>query len=111
MNAKNIKYGQARVQFFALVSEVKDLFEKGYTARTIYEEFTGQEKITMSYRTFSRYVRTMIKKINKKSKIVKTEVSVQEKNEKQEAALKKFSAPEKKKGFGSGLHKDADEVC
>lgn len=112
MSDKNIRYGQARVQFIALMSEVKELFEKGYTAQNLYDEFRKSGKITMSYRTFSRYIRTMVKKITQKSKIIKAEETVQEnKNEKQEISVKKFSAQKKKKGFGSGLHKDADEVC
>ena len=79
----------------------------------------------MSYDSFARYIRIRIKNATNETKTSnktdKKEAPVKQQEKKQEQnlpALKKenkpkkvFSHPEKQEDFGSGLHRDADEVC
>jgi len=120
----SIKRGLARVQFIACHSEIVELLDKGYTVQNIYDDFVKSKKITMSYRIFAKYIRIRIKNAGEEtvkriiSKDIQEKSQDKQENKKpkieekpQEKPVRVFSTPEKKKGFGSGLHRDADEVC
>lgn len=50
------RIGQCRIEFFAVKNEVDGLAQKGWMWRHIYDHLVAEKKITMSHRTFMRYV-------------------------------------------------------
>ncbi|WP_157469809.1 TraK family protein [Desulfobulbus elongatus] len=49
-------YGKARLEFFSIKDEFVELRSKGWLIRPIYRKFLSEEKISMSYQSFWRYV-------------------------------------------------------
>lgn len=49
---KRLRKGEARIQFIACQDLIRDLRDKGYDLRMIYERLRGENRITMSYSGF-----------------------------------------------------------
>lgn len=54
MTGKRI--GQCRIEYFAAKAEIDALVQKGWMWRHIYDHLIAEKRITMSHRTFMRYV-------------------------------------------------------
>ena len=50
--------GKCRIEYFAMAAEINQLAAKGWLWRHIYDHLKAEAKITMSYCTFWRYVRS-----------------------------------------------------
>ena len=56
MNKKMPKY-MARVEYRSLQPEIEKRLAEGYCLRFVYDEMTGDGRLTMGYTTFCDYVR------------------------------------------------------
>lgn len=50
------RIGQCRIEYFAVKAEIDALVQKGWMWRHIYDHLIAEKRITMSHRTFMRYV-------------------------------------------------------
>lgn len=53
---KKQRIGHCRIEFFAVKAEIDGLAQKGWMWRHIYDLLIAEKRITMSHRTFMRYV-------------------------------------------------------
>ena len=60
----------AKREFISVKDEVRSLLDAGHSAASAYDELIEAKKITMTYRTFARYV--SVKKEPRKPRIPKT---------------------------------------
>ena len=102
-----------RVEFFALSAEIEKMLQQGHSAKYVFEYFSEQAKFTQSYQTFLRYIQKY-KKLTSSDKnqiIQRTRLDNDKEYEKpKEKPVRLFSTPEKKKPFGSGLHRPVEEI-
>jgi hypothetical protein len=54
MSKSRLKYGQARVEFFACRDEIQRLMAAGYDLKTVYSQLKEAGKISMSYSAVHR---------------------------------------------------------
>ena len=53
---QRIKWGQARIEFIAVLPDIKQFLQSGYCKKYIFEYLREKNKITMSWWTFYRWL-------------------------------------------------------